>query len=126
MRRGRKIWLSTCALFVKKLLVAKRDLALAQALKTLSKFKAILIDDIGYVQHTREEMDVLFTLLAERDEQDSVMLTSHLACSQWDKMFKEPMTTVAAIDRVVHHSVILELHIPSYRMEHAQQRAGQA
>lgn len=126
VRQGRKIWFSTCALFVQKLLVAKRDLVLAQALKKLSKFEAILIDDIGYVQHNREEMEVLFTLLAERYEQGSVMITSNLAFSQWERIFKDPMTTVAAIDRVVHHSVIVELNIPSYRMEHAQQRTGQA
>jgi DNA replication protein DnaC len=126
VRQGRKIWFSTCALLVQKLLVAKRDLALAQALKKLSKFEAILIDDIGYVQHDREEMEVLFTLLAERYEQGSVMVTSNLAFSHWDKIFKDPMTTVAAIDRVVHHSVILELNVPSYRMEQAQQRTEQA
>ncbi len=126
VRQGRRIWFSTCALFVQKLLVAKRDLVLPQVLKTLGKFDGILIDDIGYVQHNREEMEVLFTLLAERYEQGSLLITSHLAFSQWDKIFKDPMTTVAAIDRVVHHSVIVELNSPSYRMEQAQQRTGKA
>ncbi len=122
VRQGRRSWFSPCALLVQKLLIAKRDLALASFLTKLSRFEAILIDDIGYVQHNREEMDVLFTLLAERYERGSVMVTSHLACSQWDKIFKDPMTTGAAIDRVVHHSVILELNIPSYRMEQARKR----
>jgi DNA replication protein DnaC len=126
VRQGRRIWFSTCALLVQKLLVAKRDLELPQVLKKMRKFDGILIDDIGYVQHDREEMEVLFTLLAERYEQGSVMITSNLAFSQWDKIFKDPMTTVAAIDRVVHHSVILELNIPSYRMEQAQQRTCKA
>jgi DNA replication protein DnaC len=124
VRQGRRIWFSTCALLVQKLLIAKRDLQLAQVLKKLRKFDAIVIDDIGYVQHNREEMEVLFTLLAERYEQGSVMITSNLAFSQWDKIFKDPMTTVAAIDRAVHHSVILELNISSYRMEQAQKRSG--
>ena len=122
VRQGRKIWFSPCSLLVQKLLVAKRDLQLAQLLKKLQKFDAVLIDDIGYVQHNREEMEVLFTLLAERYEQGSVMITSNLAFSQWEKIFKDPMTTVAAIDRVVHHSVILELTMTSYRMEQAQKR----
>jgi DNA replication protein DnaC len=123
--QGRRIWFSPCSLLVQKLLVAKRDLQLTQLLKKLQKFDAVLIDDIGYVQHNREEMEVLFTLLAERYEQGSVMITSNLAFSQWDKIFKDPMTTVAAIDRVVHHSVILELNITSYRMEHAQKRTDE-
>ena len=80
-----------------------------------------MIDDIGYVQQSREEMEVLFTLLAERYERGTVMLTSNLPFSKWEAIFKDPMTTAAAIDRLVHHSVILELNIASYRLEAAKQ-----
>ena len=62
-------------------------------------------------------MEVLFTLLAERYERGTVMLTRNLPFSKWETIFKDPMTTAAAIDRLVHHSVILELNIPSYRLE---------
>ena len=48
------------------------------------------------------------------------MITSNLPFSKWEDIFKDPMTTAAAIDRFVHHSVILELNIPSYRMEQAK------
>jgi DNA replication protein DnaC len=71
-------------------------------------------------QQSREEMEVLFTLLAERYERGSVLLTSNLAFSKWDQIFKDAMTTAAAIDRLVHHSVILELNVPSYRVERAK------
>ncbi len=120
IRRGHRILFTTCGMLVQKLLIAKRDLELAKLIKKLSKFEAIVIDDIGYVQHSREEMEVLFTFLAERYERGSVMITSNLPFSKWEKIFKDPMTTAAAIDRVVHHSVILELNIDSYRMETAQ------
>ena len=89
-------------------------------IKRLSKYDAIIIDDIGYVQQSREEMEVLFTLLAERYERGSIMITSNLPFSKWEVIFKNPMTTAAAIDRLVHHSVILELNIKSYRVEQAQ------
>ena len=79
--------------------------------------EALIIDDIGYVEQSREEMEVLFVLLAQRYERGSVMLTSNLSFSQWEHIFKNPMTTAAAIDRLVHHSVILELNLPSYRLE---------
>ena len=78
------------------------------------------IDDLGYIRQTREEMEVVFTLLAERYERGSVLLTSNLPFSKWDGIFKDPMTTAAAIDRLVHHSIIIELNIPSYRLEHAK------
>ena len=83
---------------------------------------ALIIDDIGYVQQEKEEMEVLFTLLAERYEQGSVMITSNLPFSKWEKIFKDPMMTAAAVDRIVHHSIILELNIDSYRMDTAKKR----
>ena len=70
----------------------------------------------------REEMEVLFTLLAHRYERGSVLLTSNLPFSKWEMIFKDPMTTAAAIDRLVHHSVILELNVSSYRAEQARKR----
>lgn len=95
---------------------------LDRKLKKLAKYDALILDDIGYVKQDREEMEVLFTLLAQRYERGSVMITSNLPFSKWESIFKDPMTTAAAIDRLVHHSVILELNVPSYRMEQARQR----
>src|SRR6056297_3091754 len=108
---------TTCSLLVQQLLIAKRDLRLPKMIKQLSSFEGLLIDDLGYVQQNREEMEVLFTLLAERYERGSVLLTSNLAFSKWDQIFKDAMTTAAAIDRLVHHSVIIELNVPSFRVE---------
>lgn len=123
VEQGHPVLFRPCSLLVQELLVAKRDLELSKALKRLSRYDAIIIDDIGYVQQSREEMEVLFTLLAERYERGSVMLTSNLPFSKWEKIFKDPMTTAAAIDRLVHHSVILELNLPSYRLETSMQRS---
>ena len=122
-RQGCRLLFTPCSLLVQQLLVAKRDLKLPRFLKALSTYDVLVIDDIGYVQQSREEMKVLFTLLAERYERGSVLLTSNLPFSKWEQIFKDPMTTAAAIDRLVHHSVILELNVPSYRLEQA--KAGQ-
>ena len=107
---------------MQNLLIAKRDLTLVKLLKKLAGYDGIIIDDIGYVQQRREEMEVLFTFLADRYEQGSVMVTSNLPFSKWDKIFKDPMTTAAAIDRLVHHSIVLELNLPSYRLEQSKNR----
>lgn len=120
VQQGRSVLFATCSLLVQELLAAKRDLKLDRFIKRLASFEALIIDDLGYVQQSREEMEVLFTLLAERYERGSVLLTSNLAFSQWEQIFKDPMTTAAAIDRLVHHSVIIELNIPSYRLETAK------
>src|SRR6202049_3462949 len=125
-RAGRSVLLTKCSLLVQDLLKAKRDLRLKELLRELSRWEGLLIDDLGYVQQSREEMEVLFTLLAERYERGSVLLTSNLAFSQWEQIFKDPMTTAAAIDRLVHHSVIVEMNVPSYRAESAKRTRGGA
>ena len=124
IQKGRKVLFRPCSLLVQDLLIAKKELSLAKAFKRLSSYDALIIDDIGYVQQNREEMEVLFTLMADRYEKKSVMLTSNLPFSKWEKIFKDPMTTAAAIDRLVHHSIILELNLTSYRLEQCNKRQG--
>jgi DNA replication protein DnaC len=119
-RAGRKVLFRKCGLLVQELLAAKRDLKLPRLLKQLAGWQALILDDLGYVQQSREEMEVLFLLLAERYERGSVLLSSNLPFSGWEAIFKDPMTTAAAIDRLVHHSVIIELNVPSYRAEQAK------
>ncbi len=113
------LWTSTATL-VQQLLVAKRELRLPHTLVKLDRYACVILDDIGYVQHDRDEMEVLFTLLAERYERRSVAISTNLVFSEWERIFKDPMTTLAAIDRVVHHSVILDLMgMDSYRAQQA-------
>ena len=103
---------------------ATDDLAsdMSLEIKRLDNFAAVWIDDIGDVQQDREEMEVLLTLPAERDERRRVRITTNLVFSKWDPIFKNPMTATAAIDRLVHHAVILELNLPSYRAEKAMEK----
>lgn len=124
VRRGHAVLFTPTYQLVQRLLRAKRDLVLERELAKLDRFDAIILDDIGYVQQDRDEMEVLFTFLAERYERRSVLITSNLVFSQWDRIFKDPMTTAAAIDRLVHHAVIVEMAGPSIRGQEAQQRNG--
>ena len=98
VKHGRSVCFATCQMLVQELLRAKRDLRLERLVKKLHKFEALIIDDLGYVQQSREEMEVLFILLAERYERGSVLLSSNLPFSKWDQIFQDPMTTAAAID----------------------------
>lgn len=120
VHKNRRVLYTTCSLLVQELLIAKRELELKKVLRKLSRFDVLIIDDFGYVQQEREEMEVLFTLMNYRYERGSIMIASNLPFSKWEVIFKDPMTTAAAIDRLVHHSVILEMNIPSYRMEEAK------
>jgi DNA replication protein DnaC len=120
--RGRSVLFTPTYLLVQELLVAKRDLELPRALRRLDVFELLILDDIGYVQQAPEEVEVLFTLMAERYERRSMLITSNLVFSDWEKIFKNPMTTAAAIDRLVHHSEILEFDVTSFRTENAKKR----
>ena len=124
VEKNHPVLFTSVSALVERLLDAKRNLRLARELKRLDGFDCLALDDIGYVQHDRAEMEVLFALLAERYERKSVMITSNLVFSKWDQIFKDPMTTAAAIDRVVHHAVVLEFTGPSLRAEAAAQRAA--
>ena len=121
IQRGYRVLFTATFALVQRLLAAKRDLRLEKELALLDAYDAVICDDIGYVQQSRDEMEVLFTFLAERYERRSVIITSNVVFSEWDRIFKDPMTTAAAIDRLVHHSVILDMTGTSVRADAAEQ-----
>jgi DNA replication protein DnaC len=118
--QGRKCLYTTAAHLVQDLLIAKSKMTLNNAIKKLDRFEVLVIDDISYIPYEKAESDVLFVLLAERYEQRSMVVTSNLVFSGWGQIFKDEMTTNAAIDRLVHHSTILELNSESYRIRAAK------
>lgn len=122
---GHSVFFAPAYRLVQDLLAARRDLALPRMLRRLDAFDFLLLDDLGYLPQGAEESEVLFTLIAERYERRSLGITSNLVFSQWEDIFANPMATAAAIDRVVHHSVILEFDGPSFRTDTAQQREGE-
>lgn len=118
--QGQPVPWTSAALLVQRLLAAKRDLRLPRALAQLDRVAFLVLDDIGYVQHDQDEMEVLFAVLSERYEKRSVGISTNLVFPDWVQIFKSPLTTLAAIDRVVHHAVILDLMpVASYRAQAA-------
>jgi DNA replication protein DnaC len=124
LRHGCKIFFTPTFKLVQQLLAAKKDLRLDTLLKKLDGFEGIVLDDLGYVQQSREEMEVLFTFLAERYERRSVLISSNLVFSKWDQIFKDPMTTMAAVDRLVHHAIILEFDGDTHRAPAPKDKGG--
>ncbi len=122
VQSGRSVLFVPAYRLVQNMLAAKRDLDLPRMLRKLDNFDLLVIDDLGYLPQGAEESEVLFTLIAERYERRSLGITSNLVFSEWEKIFANPMATAAAIDRIVHHSVILEFDLPSYRTGEARER----
>ena len=119
---GRSVYFTPTFRLVQQLLTARRDLELSRLLRKLDGFDVLICDDLGYIQQSADEAEVLFTLMAERYERRSMVLTSNLVFGKWDQVFRNPMATAAAIDRLVHHSVILEFGGPSYRTKGRKRR----
>jgi DNA replication protein DnaC len=125
IEQGHSVYFAPTYELVQNLLAAKRDLDLPRMLRKLDHFEVLILDDLGYLKHRADEAEVLFTLIAERYERRSLIVTSNMVFSQWEEIFQSPMATAAAIDRIVHHSVIAEFDVTSYRTAQAQQRVAE-
>ena len=117
---GRRVLFVRCSELVQRLQTARRDLRLAQELTKLDRFDLIVLDDLSYVRRDQAETSVLFELIAERYERKSIALTANTPFSQWGEVFVDAAMAVAAVDRLVHHSTILEMNVESYRRRVAQ------
>ena len=121
---GRRVLATRCSDLVQRLQAARRDLRLPQELAKLDRFDLLILDDLSYVRRDHAETSVLFELISERYERKSLAITANTPFSQWGEVFVEPAMTLAAVDRLVHHSIILEMNVESYRRRAAQ--AGHA
>jgi DNA replication protein DnaC len=117
---GRRVLFSRCSELVQRLQAARRNLRLAQELSKLDRFDLIILDDLSYVRRDQAETSVLFELIAERYERKSIAITANTPFSQWGEVFVDAAMTVATVDRLVHHSTILEMNVESYRRRTAQ------
>jgi len=108
---------------VQHLQAARQDLKLkATALEKLDKYHLLVLDDLSYVQKSQAETSVIFELISARYERRSLLITANQPFGAWDAIFPDPAMTVAAIDRLVHHSIILEMNTDSYRRKSAETR----
>jgi len=120
IERGIRVRYFSSVALVQMLQQARNELRLEDALHKLDKYAVLILDDIGYVRKSEAETHVLFELISYRYEAGSMIITSNQPFSQWDHIFTDSAMTVAAIDRLVHHSVILDIQVPSFRKRYAE------
>jgi len=107
---------------VQKLQLARRELGLKAAIERLDRFHLLILDDLAYVTKDQAETSVLFELISARYERRSMLITANQPFGEWGKIFPDPAMTLAAVDRLVHHSTILEMNVDSYRRRQAIER----
>lgn len=115
VQRGFRVLMTRTSDLVQRLQTARQDLALSQEIAKLDKFDLLILDDISYVRKDQAETSALFELIAARYERRSIMITANQPFSGWDAIFPDRAMTVAAIDRLVHHAMIFEMNVESYR-----------
>jgi len=125
LEKGWKVLFARTSDLVQRLQVARRELALEAAINRLDRFDLVILDDFAYVTKDQAETSVLFELISARYERRSLLVTANQPFGDWNKVFPDPAMTLAAVDRLVHHSTIFELNVESYRRRTALQRKQQ-
>ena len=120
--KGYRVYFSRTTELLQKLQAAKSDLMLPAALEKLDKYHCLILDDFGYVKRNETETSLLFELISDRYERRSIVITCNQPFQQWDAIFEDKQMAIAAVDRLIHHGVVLELCAESYRKRTAQQR----
>lgn len=105
---------------VQKLQQARQAYRLPEVIAKLARMPLLILDDIGYVKKDDAETSVLFELIADRYESNSLLITSNQPFGEWDQIFPDNVMAVAAIDRLVHHATIINIEGQSFRKRNAK------
>jgi DNA replication protein DnaC len=125
LEKGWRVFFTRTSDLVQKLQVARREFALEAAIQRLDRYHLLIFDDLVYVTKDQAETSVLFELISSRYERRSVLITANQPFGEWGKIFQDPAMTLAAVDRLVHHSTIFEMNVESYRRRTAVARKKQ-
>ena len=124
VENGYRVLFARTTELVQRLQAARQDLVLEAALTKLDRYDLLVLDDLSYVRKDQAETSVLFELISKRYERRSMLITANQPFGEWNKVFPDPVMTIAAIDRLVHHSVVVEMNVESYRQRAATTRKG--
>src|ERR1019366_4564449 len=123
IEKGWRVLFTRTTDLVQKLQIARRDLVLEAAIAKLDKYHLLILDDLAYVTKDQAETRVLFELISARYERRSMLITANQPFGEWGRIFPDQAITLASIDRLVHHSTILEMNVDSYRRKVAVEKA---
>jgi DNA replication protein DnaC len=122
VENGYRVLFTRTTELVQRLQAARQELALEAAIAKLDRYDLLMLDDLSYVRKDQAETSVLFELISKRYERRSLLITANQPFGEWNKVFPDPAMTIASIDRLVHHSTIIEMNVESYRQRAATTR----
>jgi DNA replication protein DnaC len=115
IEQGMRVLFTPTTALVQRLQKARHEFKLPEVLAKLARFPVLILDDLSYVKKNEFETSVLYELIAERYETNSLIITSNQSFGEWDQVFPDSMMAVAAVDRLIHHATIINIKEQSYR-----------
>ena len=109
------IYFISCQTLMEQLKKAEQENRLAQRLKSYARYKLLIIDEIGYLNLDTQAANLFFQLISLRYESKSTIITTNKNLSKWGEIFGNPTIANAILDRLLHHSHIINIIGPSYR-----------
>ena len=116
-KKRNSVYFISCNDLINNLSNAFKENKLESKIKFYCKYKLLIIDEIGYLPITKDEANMFFQLIAKRYENKSTIITTNQVFSKWSEVFGDTTIASAIIDRLVHHSVIINIKGKSYRIK---------
>jgi len=107
----------SCYGLVNELIEARKEKDLQRLIGKHARFDLLILDELGYIPFSREGAELLFQVLAERQEKGSVIITTNLGFADWTQVFGDPTMTAALLDRLTHKAHIINCQWDSYRLK---------
>ncbi len=111
------VYFISCQKLIEQLVRAERENRLDKRLKQINRYSLLIIDEIGYINFDQKSANLFFQLVSLRYEKRSLIITSNKNLSKWHEIFNDPVIANAILDRLLHHSEIVNIVGPSYRIK---------
>jgi DNA replication protein DnaC len=115
--QGYHVGFYTAADLVNMLLEAQSQYKLSRLENKLHALDVLIVDELGYLALDENGVKLLFNVFSSRYERKSTMVTTNLPFEEWDTVFRDPAMTVALVDRLTHHSHLVQMNGDSYRFK---------
>ena len=122
--QGKKVLFYRAVDLTNELLEKYPDGQAGKLIKKISKADLLILDELGYIPFSKKAAELLFSVISNSYEQQSIIVTSNLEFGRWNEVFGDDRLTAALIDRVVHHAHILAFTGKSYRFRQAMDKCN--
>ena len=116
-KRRNSTYFIKCHDLIQQLKKANNENRLEDRLRHFTKYKVLIIDELGYLPINKDDAKLFFQLIDRRYEKRSTILTTNINFSEWDEVFCDVVMANAILDRILHHAHVVTITGKSYRLK---------